>query len=157
MPRIEVIAEIKAPIGKVFDLSRSIDLHQESQAAHRERAVAGRISGLIEEGEEVTWEATHFGIRQKLTSRIVEMRRPTYFRDALVRGAFKRFDHDHFFEELPGPRTRVRDVFDYTAPLGPIGRILDALVLERYMRNLIVERNAAIKRKAEASTPGSGD
>jgi ligand-binding SRPBCC domain-containing protein len=155
MPRIETVTEIDAPIGRVFDLSRSIDLHQQSQASHGERAIGGRTTGLIEQGEKVTWEATHFGIRQTLTSRIVEMRRPAYFRDAQVRGAFKRFDHDHFFEELPDHRTRVRDVFDYTAPLGPIGRLLDVVVLKRYMRTLIVERNAAIKRKAEAATAGS--
>ena len=154
MPRIEVITEINAPIARVFDMSRSIDLHQESQSKHHERAVSGRTSGLIEEGEEVTLEAAHFGFRQRLTSRIVKMRRPVYFRDTLVKGAFKRFDHDHHFEELPDNRTRVRDIFDYTSPLGPIGRLADAVFLEHYMRNLILERNSAIKRSAELPAAG---
>ena len=49
-------------------------------------------------GEEVTWSAKHFGVRQRLTSRITAFERPRRFRDSLVRGAFARFDHDHIFE-----------------------------------------------------------
>ncbi len=150
MPRIAVITEVRAPIAIVFDLSRSIDAHQATQTSHHERAVAGRITGLIERDEDVTWEATHFGVRQKLTSRIVQMNRPCYFRDSLVRGAFKRFDHDHFFESTPQDGTRMRDVFDYTSPLGLLGVIADALFLRAYMRRLLEERNEIIKRIAES-------
>lgn len=64
MPLIELVTDIAAPIERVFDFARSIDVHQESQAKHGEKVVAGRTAGLIEAGETVTWEATHFGIRQ---------------------------------------------------------------------------------------------
>ena len=150
MPRIEVITEVRAPIAVVFDLSRSIDAHQATQTSHNERAVAGRITGLIEMGEDVTWEATHFGVRQKLTSRIVQMDRPRHFRDSLVRGAFKRFDHDHFFESSSQRITTMRDIFDYTSPLGFLGVIADSLFLTSYMRRLLEERNQIIKRIAES-------
>jgi len=149
MPRIEITTEVVAPIERVFDLARDIDVHQLSQTKHRERAIAGRTSGLIGEGEEVTWEAVHFGVRQRLTSRITAMRRPAHFRDVMVRGAFRRFDHDHFFTSLPGKRTLMRDVFDYTSPLGWIGRLADLLFLHRYMARLLLERNLVIKRLAE--------
>lgn len=150
MPRIEIVTNIAAPIEKVFDLSRSIDAHQQSQSAHNEVAVAGRTSGLIEAGEHVTWRATHFGIRQLLTSRIESMERPRYFRDTMVTGAFKRIDHDHYFEAESADRTFMRDVFVYEAPLGVIGRLADALFLERYMTKLLVERNQVIKKLAES-------
>jgi len=149
MPRIEMITEIAAPMDRVFDISRDIGVHQQSQARRKERAVAGRTSGLIEEGEEVTWEAVHFCVRQRLTSRIVAMKRPTYFRDSMVTGAFGRMDHDHFFDQGPEGRTRMRDVFEYTAPFGLLGRLADALFLERYVRGLLAERNEVIKRLAE--------
>ena len=109
MPRLEIVTEIAASIGRVFDLARSIDVHQQSQTRHRERAVAGRTSGLIEAGETVTWEAVHFAIRQRLTSRIDAMTRPLHFRDSMVAGAFRSFVHDHHFEEIPGG-TRMTDV-----------------------------------------------
>jgi ligand-binding SRPBCC domain-containing protein len=149
MPRIELVTVIAAPIEKVFDLSRNIDVHQQSQARNQEKAIAGKTSGLIEEGEEVTWEAVHFGVRQRLTSRIVVMKRPSHFRDSMVAGAFKRFDHDHFFESVPSGHTLMKDVFDYTAPLGLLGHLADAPFLKRYMRRLFEERNAIIREIAE--------
>jgi ligand-binding SRPBCC domain-containing protein len=112
--------------------------------------VAGRTSGLIGKGESVTWVATHFGVRQQLTSCIVSMERPRHFRDSMLDGAFKRLDHDHFFETLSGGHTLMKDIFVYTAPLGLLGVFADVLFLKRYMARLLVERNATLKRFAEA-------
>jgi hypothetical protein len=44
----------------------------------------------------------------------------------------------------------MTDVFDYTAPLGPLGRLADVLFLARYMRNLLTQRGAAIREAAES-------
>ena len=148
MPVLEVVTRIQAPIERVFDLSRSIDMHVASTAQTGERAVAGVTSGLIGPGQEVTWRAKHFGIWQHLSSRITEYDRPIHFRDTLVRGAFKRFDHDHHFSEQ-GEFTVLRDVFDYVSPFGVFGQIADSLFLERYMRRLLLIRNEMIKQVAE--------
>ena len=104
---------------------------------------------MIENGEIVTWEAVHFGIRQRLASQIVAMSRPGHFRDSMLTGAFTRIDHDHFFEAQPDGRTLMRDVFDYSAPLGLLGRVADCLFLKAYMRRLLEARNNVIKRLAE--------
>ncbi|MBL4586744.1 MAG: cell division protein, partial [Flavobacteriales bacterium] len=61
MPKIILHTEIKAPRKVVFNLSRSIDLHLESTAQTREQAIAGKTSGMMELGEQVTWKAKHFG------------------------------------------------------------------------------------------------
>ena len=42
------------------------------------------------------------------------------------------------------------DVFDYNAPLGPLGRLAEALFLDRYMRRLLVGRGAGVKAVAES-------
>ena len=60
MPKIELETNIRASVETVFDLSRCVDLHVESTAQTNERAVAGKTSGLLELGDTVTWEATHF-------------------------------------------------------------------------------------------------
>lgn len=153
MPVIRLETRIEAPIKTVFDLSRSIDLHQDSTSQTSERAVAGRLSGLIEANEEVTWEATHFGVRQRLTSRIVTFDRPNHFRDSMVSGAFSRFEHDHFFSS-DNSSTIMIDVFDYTSPLGLLGRLADTLFLKRYMTNLLLQRNNFIKNAAEGEHSG---
>lgn len=148
MPVIKIEIEVDAPVERVFDLARCIDLHEATMSRHDERAVAGITNGLINLGETVTWQATHFGVRQKLTSQITAFDRPRHFRDSMTRGAFRRFDHDHFFEPK-GARTLMRDVFDYDSPFGLVGRIADALFLEKYMREMLTERSRLIKQTAE--------
>ncbi|MEM1227684.1 MAG: SRPBCC family protein [Planctomycetota bacterium] len=149
MPVLSLRTEIDAPLETVFDLSRSIDLHIESTSQTNEKAVAGRTSGLIELGETVTWEATHFWVRQRLTVRISQFDRPHHFRDSMVKGAFSRFDHDHHFAPSD-VGTIMTDVFDFTSPLGLLGRIADALFVTRHMRTLLLTRNKLIKSIAES-------
>ncbi|WP_421978731.1 hypothetical protein [Roseivirga seohaensis] len=54
MPVIRIETIIKAPVQRCFDLSRSIDLHQISTIETKERAIAGKTSGLIGLNETVT-------------------------------------------------------------------------------------------------------
>lgn len=149
MPRIELSLYVDAPVERCFDLSRSIELHEASTGRTEERAVGGVTSGLIGAGQQVTWRARHFGVRQTLTSRITAYDRPHHFRDSQVRGAFRRFDHDHWFTP-EGRGTRVREVFDYDAPLGVLGRLAERLVLTRYMRRFLAERMAVVRSVAES-------
>ena len=150
MPIIELKTDIAAPIEICFDLARSIDFHQLSIGSTRERAVAGVTTGLIGLGETVTWEATHFGIRQRLTSTITAYDRPHHFRDEMVKGAFSYIRHDHFFEEKNG-LTTMTDRFDFGSPLGILGRLADRLVLVNYLRKFINHRNGLIKQYAESA------
>jgi len=148
MPRIVLETVIRAPIGRVFDLSRSIDLHKISTAHTNEEAIAGTTSGLIGMGESVTWRAKHFGIWQKLTSEITAFDPPHYFVDEMKQGAFKGFRHEHVFEDREGT-TYMTDIFNYQSPYGIFGRMADGLFLEKYMRGLLEERNRIIKGFAE--------
>jgi len=148
MVTIELRTFIAAPPERVFDLSRSIDLHRHSLAHTGEEAIAGRTSGLIGPGETVTWRARHLGVRQRLTVRIAGYDRPRWFRDELVRGAFASMAHDHYFDTCDGG-TGMRDVFQFSAPLGPLGRLMERLVLRAYLTRLLAHRNAAIKAAAE--------
>ena len=117
-----------------------------------ERVVGGVMSGLIGLGDEVTWEAVHLGVRQRLTARITRLEPPALFVDEMVRGAFRGFTHVHEFQDAGG-ETLMVDRFDYSSPLGPLGRLADWLFLERYMRALLVERAAYLKQAAEAPDP----
>ena len=148
MPVIELTTEVHAPIERTFDLARSVELHMDSTAQTSERAVAGVTSGLMGPGDEVTWRARHFGIWQHLTSRITMFERPFHFRDSMVRGAFRCFDHDHFFTQRR-EATIMRDVFDFQSPLNILGRMADRLFLIDYMRRFLLTRHALIKTVAE--------
>jgi ligand-binding SRPBCC domain-containing protein len=149
MPTIHLETFIRAPLELCFDLARDVDVHMASTGSTGERAVLGVTSGMMSLGDEVTWEAIHFGVRQRLTSRITRMERPRLFVDEMLSGAFKSWHHTHLF----GPRedgTLMIDDVSYASPLGLLGRIADRLFLKKYMTRLLETRNAHIKRVAEA-------
>lgn len=149
MGRIELSTRVRAPRERCFDLARSIDVHLESTARTGEQAVAGITTGLIGLGEQVTWRARHLGVWQTLTTKITVYDRPAHFRDSMLEGAFARFDHDHFFE-AEGDTCVMRDVFDFSSPLGPLGHLVDRLYLDGYMRRFLLERNELVKAVAES-------
>lgn len=150
MPIIKLRTEIKADIELVFDLTRSIDLHKISAAHTKETAIGGRTSGLLEPGETVTWRAKHLGIYQKLTSRVTGFERPVYFADEMVKGAFNKFKHEHFFSTVKGG-TLMIDIFDYQSPLGILGKLANHLFLKRYMTKFLSSRNEGLKHYAETN------
>ncbi|OYX28196.1 MAG: cell division protein [Flavobacteriales bacterium 32-35-8] len=149
MPKIEIHTLIDADAKICFDLARHVDIHQESLQHSQEKAIAGKISGLMELGEWVTWEAKHFGFVQHLTSKITEFDSPHYFVDEMVAGAFKSFRHEHIFKKLDN-QTLMVDIFNYESPLGIIGRFANWLFLKRYMAKLLKTRANYIKLKAES-------
>ncbi|MDD2983529.1 MAG: SRPBCC family protein [Crocinitomicaceae bacterium] len=149
MPKIEIHTEINSSIEICFDLSRSIDLHLISTSKTKEKAIAGRTSGLVQLNDTVTWEATHFGVRQKLSSLISGFEYPFYFKDEQLKGAFKYFTHEHHFKQV-GDQVVMTDVFVFESPFGILGRFFNRLVLTKYMRRFLMERNAIIKEYAES-------
>ncbi|MEO8711377.1 MAG: SRPBCC family protein [Parafilimonas sp.] len=139
---------VRSSIEICFDLARSIDLHQISTAKTSEKAIAGTTTGLINLNEFVTWQAVHFGIKQKLTSKITAFNRPFHFRDEQVKGAFKFMIHDHYFE-INNDVVIMKDVFSFQSPPGFIGRLVDIMVMKTYLTKFLMYRNNVIKEFAE--------
>jgi len=148
MPVITILTTVRASVERCFDASRDLDLHLESMSHTGERAVGGKTSGLIELGEQVTWEARHFGIRQRFTSKITAYDRPRHFQDSMVKGAFHSFVHDHYFEPV-ADGTIMKDVLTFRSPLGPLGAIVDRLVMTAYLRTMLTRRNEILKAVLE--------
>lgn len=150
MPIIKHELFIRAPRERCFDLARNVDIHTKTTANTKEKAVAGITQGLLNKGDTVTWEATHFGIKQQLTVEVTHMDRPNKFIDIMLKGAFHSFTHTHhFISEKDG--TIMIDTFDYKSPFGLIGLIADKLFLKRYMTKFITSRAKELKKIAEAN------
>jgi len=115
--------------------------------------VAGVTSGLLEPGNEVTWQARHLGMRWHLTSRITAFDRPHHFRDEMVRGPFARLVHDHRFELTPAGTT-MTDEFDYALPWGWLGELADRVAVHAHLRRFLVRRAHALKEMAEKTVHG---
>ena len=140
---------INASVQKVFNLSRDINFHQRSTAKTNEKAIGGRISGLIELGETVTWRAKHLGFYQNLTTKITEMESPKMFTDIMLKGAFKSMKHTHLFIEKIG-KTMMIDHFEFESPMGIVGKFFDIIFLKNYLRNFLLDRNRMIRQTAES-------
>jgi len=140
---------INASVQKVFNLSRDIDLHQRSTAKTNEKAIGGKVSGLIELGETVTWRAKHLGFYQNLTTKITEMESPKMFTDIMLKGAFKSMKHTHLFIEKIG-KTMMIDHFEFESPMGIVGKFFDIIFLKNYLRNFLLDRNRMIRETAES-------
>jgi ligand-binding SRPBCC domain-containing protein len=146
---IKLFTVINAPVAVCFNLARSIDAHKHSTKQTREKAVAGKTSGLAELNDTITWQATHFGVKQKLTVKITELEFPVYFKDVMLKGAFKTMEHIHEFEQQGDKVTLMKDVFSYTVPFGIIGNAFDSLILRNYMTGFLKRRNEVLKHMAE--------
>ena len=148
MPKIELTTEINSTLEICFDLSRSIDLHKISTAKTNEEAIAGRMTGLINLNETVTWQATHFGVKQKLTSKITAFIRPKLFIDEQTEGIFKSIVHEHKFEQI-GNKVLMTDIFEFHSPFGFFGVFFNKLIFTNYLKKLLLDRNQIIKEFAE--------
>jgi ligand-binding SRPBCC domain-containing protein len=114
-----------------------------------ERAVRGRLSGRIELGEEVEWEARHFGLTWHMVSRVTAMEPPRFFVDEQISGPFTSYVHRHEFHER-GASTLMIDDWRHVAP---VGLLADPVFLNAYVRRLLVRRNELMRREAEAALP----
>ncbi len=149
MPTIHLTTFIAAPVERVFDLSRSIDLHKKSMAHTNEQAFSGTTAGLINLQETVTWKARHFYKTRILKVRVTAMERPVSFTDEMMDGDFKKMKHEHHFKPIENG-TLMIDLFNFETPYGTIGKIFNQVILTRYLRKQLELRNATIKSYAES-------
>jgi ligand-binding SRPBCC domain-containing protein len=150
MVKIHLTTVINAPMERVFDLSRSINLHKISVAHTEEKVIAGVMTGLIKENETVTWQAKHLFKLRQFTSKVTAMKIPESFTDEMIKGDFKSFLHQHHFKAINNGTIMI-DIVEFESPYGRIGNLLNILYLEKYMRKLLLRRNAMIKEYAESN------
>ncbi|MFZ4058538.1 MAG: SRPBCC family protein [Ferruginibacter sp.] len=148
MQHIHCTTFIAAPIERVFDLSRSINMHKISTVDTGEEAIAGTTTGLINLNETVTWRAKHlFKIRQ-FTSKITVMENPTTFTDEMLQGDFKSFKHEHHFKSTNNGCIMI-DLIWFESPYGNLGKMVDRFYLKAYLEKFLLKRNAVIQEYAE--------
>jgi ligand-binding SRPBCC domain-containing protein len=149
MPTIHLTTFINAPADRVFDLSRSIDLHKKSMAHTQEQAIAGTTMGLIELNETVTWKAKHLMKTRFMKVRITEMKKPLSFTDELVEGDLRSMKHEHHFKQIENG-TLLIDIFSFESPYGKLGKLINQCYLNKYFHQLLAHRNQVIRQYAES-------
>ncbi len=148
MAKIHLTTFIAAPAERVFNLSRSIDLHKISTEGTNEKAIDGVTSGLINKNETVTWQAKHLFKKRLFSSLIVDMNEPVYFADKMIDGDFKTFSHEHHFKQVENGTIMI-DLVNFESPYGGLGKFVNKVYLKKYIEKLLLKRNAVIKEYAE--------
>ncbi|HEY1684012.1 MAG TPA: SRPBCC family protein [Tepidisphaeraceae bacterium] len=148
MYRLAISTFIRASPQICFDLARSVDVHLQSASDSDERVIAGRNTGLLELGDEVTWQGKHLGFTHRLSSKIIILQPPDFFQDRMMRGPFGFLEHDHRFEPQNND-TQMTDVLTFQAPFGPIGWLAERLILAPHLRRFLMQRATVLKQLAE--------
>jgi ligand-binding SRPBCC domain-containing protein len=82
--------------------------------------------------------------------KITAFKRPVHFQDAMVKGPFHYFRHDHIFEAQKHSSTLMIDRITFGSPVPLIGSVVDLLVLKIHLRRFVEQRNRMLKHIAES-------
>ncbi|SNS34464.1 Ligand-binding SRPBCC domain-containing protein [Granulicella rosea] len=136
---------IEAPVERCFLLSTSIEAVGKVLGM---RAVSGKTSGLVVEGDQLIWRGWKFGLPQMHETLITGYEYPHFFQDTMGRGRFSYFQHDHRFDYVDG-HTFLHDTVRFSMPLGPAGRLVGRSLIVPHVRDLLQRRFAMLKELAE--------
>jgi ligand-binding SRPBCC domain-containing protein len=145
--RDEVV--IRAPRERCFLLSTSIELVQLELSM---KPVRGRTHGLVVKGDTVLWRGWKFGLPQFHLSLIEDYRAPSFFRDRMIAGRFRTFEHDHAFDLQPDGSVRLRDEIRFSMRWGWLGQWIGHALLVPHTRTLMRRRFARIRQLAESES-----
>jgi ligand-binding SRPBCC domain-containing protein len=149
MPFIHLTTFIAAPIERVFDLSRSVALHKASMKKYEEKIIDGTMSGVMNLNDTVTWTAKHLFKQRRLKIKITKIQNPEFFVDEQEDGDFKMMKHEHYFKSIQNGTIMI-DQFHFEIN-GLFGKLVNKFYLEKYMTQLLKERNKMIKEVAEGN------
>lgn len=134
----------------MFDLCRSVALHKASMKHHEEKIVDGTMSGLMNLNDTLTWTAKHFFKQRRLKISITKFQPPEYFIDEQQAGDFKMMKHEHYFKSIENGTIMI-DQFHFETPHGWIAGRINNFYLEKYITQLLRERNEMVKKTAEGN------
>ena len=144
MLRDEVI--VHAPLERCFLLSTSVEIVRcELKMEPRE----GRTSGLVRDGDTVLWKGWKYGLPQYHRSLIEDYRPYEFFRDRMIAGRFRSFEHDHSFRVLPDGSVRMQDEVRFRMRWGWFGEAVGRMLMAPDIRRLMRRRFALLKTIAE--------
>ena len=96
-------------------------------------------------GAQLDYQLSLFGVPVRWRTRITDWRPQERFVDQQESGPYALWRHTHEFEDR-GASTLMRDVVDYSEPLGPIGTVAHVLFVRRTLDRIFDFRRDAIVR-----------
>lgn len=138
---------VRAPLERCFLLSTSVEI---VQCELHMKPVRGRTRGLVQDGDTIRWEGWKFGLPQFHESMIECFEPYRFFRDRMIAGRFRSFEHDHAFVVTADDSIRMIDDLRFTMCWGWMGTLVGYLLLAPDIRGLMRRRFTLLKRIAES-------
>lgn len=90
-------------------------------------------------------------LRLNWVTEITQVHEPEYFIDEQRVGPYALWHHRHHFKEVP-TGVEMTDELNYAMPLGIVGRLVHALVVEREVNDIFNHRFAVLENFFESNT-----
>jgi ligand-binding SRPBCC domain-containing protein len=145
MITIRLTTWVNAPVERCFLLAASRELISAMGA----QPEAGSGRGVLQPNDVLRWQLAVGGARLSYTSRIEQIRPYSFFKETMVSGMFRQFEHEHHFARMDDG-TRVRDEIRFDLRYGPLGRFLGPTVLRSALMKMLGERTRRVKQIAES-------
>jgi ligand-binding SRPBCC domain-containing protein len=94
-----------------------------------------------------------FGIPMSWLTEITRVEKPHYFVDEQRVGPYRLWHHEHFFRALDSSQTEVRDLVHYVPPLGPLGAVLNRLLVRPQLERIFDFRTKQLADIAREARP----
>ena len=129
-------------LGRITPASMGFEFLTEDRNMRDGLVIRYRIRPLL--GIPLTW-----------TTKITGYEPPNRFQDIQLSGPYRRWEHSHTFEAVPGG-TLVRDEILYAVPLGPLGDVANRLVIRGELKRIFRHRAETIRTVFAAATQQTG-
>jgi ligand-binding SRPBCC domain-containing protein len=144
MQTLERSVEIDVPLETAFAFFTDIRNHKRLSPPHSQEELIDPGDIPLKLGTTVRLRGKYGGIRWPLASRITAFEPPgqphtdrASFRDEQIRGPFGVWRHDHLLQALPTGGIRLTDRVQYSAPLWPLGLLVERVWLRGVITALI--------------------
>jgi ligand-binding SRPBCC domain-containing protein len=135
---------VNAPMELCFRLATNVKFN--SATASR-----GEPAGdTFQVGDTFDRSAWRMGFHMSITNRIEEIHPYSYFKEVMVDGSFRQFEHEHHFTPI-NEGTRVRSEVWFSVGRGPAALLVERVLLRRYVMKLLTERHKRLKHGVESS------
>jgi ligand-binding SRPBCC domain-containing protein len=98
----------------------------------------------MHEGQVLAYRFRFLGVPMRWIARLSEIVPGVSFVDEQTSGPFAYWRHEHSLRDVAGG-TQVRDHVSFRSPLGPLGRVADALFVKRSIEELFDHRCAYLQ------------
>jgi uncharacterized protein len=157
MPMLTFETTIQAPLEEVWAFHDHPDNLARLSPAELEVQVESADVPIREGSRVAVSMRSPISGRTRWTARVVEHRPPhavvfgmeARFVDEQEDGPMKRWRHEHDFEAIDSKTTRLIDRVTYQLPLGPIGWLVDVLLIRRRVGRMFRYRHAVTRDRLE--------